>query len=754
MKISCNPPQRIKAVCILLVGIVPGLLRGQIFNDDFESYAAGQSMGWDESSAIPVADALEMDLFGSPNNSVLFLGTSQKLMKNVGASTIGMVSTFSTDFVEVSSGNPTSGLQVGYGINNDINTASGSIRVELENGLIGLNSIGGLSKTTQKGIEAYEKDTVYRLFIVVNDTESPLTDYQGDEDLAAGSFEVWLYSKFDGLQHVMEATIARDPEYAGFRTWSSYDAAFYVDNVWIEEGAVLDVAAKPSCGLTTALPGVLSGNPILLEYSVPEELAPGSTYLVTADAPAQFTNGATGNAEASGQIEAIVTAPDDTEVSFTLIIRDEEGNEICVSRQKVMVFNYSETDLMVHPSIPSTEAQLKLMKELVLNDPDSLAKAGWDAMQDTSYASLTWIHSPQVTVTVVPSGTSASENAFRKDSVAARAHALQWVVTGDPAHRDKALEILNDWGHAYRTMVSTGSFAQTYLESAWALPVWLSAADIMRYYDNGVAGWDPVDMAAFHHFAKSLYERSRGALNRENNWGSSAAFAVMAYGAWIGNPEIFQEGLESQIEKLGSFSETDGEIVEVCRDTWHPQYTVVTWGDAAELAHNQGMDDLYEARFDGQDTPRLAIVLEYFSNLMLGNTAAPCEEGWSFDYLGEYRRFDNYEVPYNHYIGRKMVDYLPVFQEMVEDFWRADVGDDAHFLLWSRLTHGGNLAENSSPGKGLLSDYPADINRWIDTGGWLGWINDSEYPWLYHFGIGYFYLADATDAGSWIYVPF
>ena len=105
---------------------------------------------------------------------------------------------------------------------------------------------------------------------------------------------------------------------------------------------------------------------------------------------------------------------------------------------------------------------------------------------------------------------------------------------------------------------------------------------------------------------------------------------------------------------------------------------------------NLGRLDLYEATFDGKTTPRLAVILEYFANLMLGNTQHPCGGSWSYDYLGQYDRFDNYEVAYNHYINRLNANYLPVFAEMVEDFWRNDVGADAHFLLWSRLTHGDN----------------------------------------------------------------
>jgi hypothetical protein len=112
------------------------------------------------------------------------------------------------------------------------------------------------------------------------------------------------------------------------------------------------------------------------------------------------------------------------------------------------------------------------------------------------------------------------------------------------------------------------------------------------------------------------------------------SLAVMAYGAWSDDPAIFEAGLASQLGLLDSISATDGKIAETCRDSWHPQSSVVSWVDSAELARNLGRPELYEAVFDGQDTPRLAIILE--------------------------------------------------------DYWRHDVGADAHFLPWSRLTHGDN----------------------------------------------------------------
>jgi hypothetical protein len=740
-------------IILVLASLGGAELRGQLFTDNFESYQTGSVVNWAGGNGPRVVDEATVEAFGRPNQSIIFEGASQKLMTSLEGQVAGQVTTFALDYMEPEGTVATSGLILGFGTNNEINTDNASVRIELRNGEVRHNSVGGLSKFVAKGETQYRKGSAYRLFILVNDTEDIVPDTIDGHDLAADSFSVWRYSDFEGLALVLTATIARDPEYAGFRTWSSFDGEVFIDNVRIDSGIHIDTASVLNCGLLPDRPSILNGSPVSLSYEIGDGLPDGATYEIATDGKVVFLGTESGPAETSGQVEAIVSGGNRDRVAFTLTIRDADNGFLCGATADVLVFNYAEPSEMVQPSIISTQDQLDFMRNAA-NKSNTVSRAGLEALQATSTASLDYVHRPQEIVTVVPSGTNASENAFRNDSQAARAHALMWVLTGHADHRDKALEILNDWGHVFRDIVSTGSASQTELESAWALPVWLSAADILRYYNDGEAGWDPVDMAAFNHFMEVLYERALLAFRRNNNWGVSASFAAMAYGAWIGDLAVFKDGLANQLLKLENMSEPDGEIEEVCRDTWHPQYSVVTWTDSAELAHHHGRNDLYEVTFDGQAIPRLAIILEYFARLMLGIDQPPCGAGWEYDYAGQYRRFDNYEVPYNHYIRRKAVEYLPVFSTMVEEHWRNDVGADAHFLLWSRLTHGAMVTENPSSGKGVLQEFDADANRWIDTGDWLGWINDIAYPWIYSVGIGTFYIsAGPIFNGTWIYVP-
>ena len=656
------------------------------FGDDFESTEPGAAPSWSGVDVVTVEEGAPFPDGAADNRAVAFDEASGRLLQNVAVFSVGKVTTLSADLVETESGTPTNGLQFGFGSNGELNAANSAARVQLLDGAIVHNDIGGLSSLTQMGTATYPVGETVRIHMVVNDRAEPLTDYEGTEDLAADSYEVWIRTDA-GLQHVLEATLARDPRDAGFRAFSGLDAVFHVDNVRVDKGAQL--AEQVACDLSQVPPGVPAGDPFELEFKI-RNAPPGSTYRLVSSA--DLTAPGAAPVVESGQLTATIGTGNRIDAALILEVRDSGGALLASSGATVRVFDYRLPHRLHHPSIVSSAGQLARMSELILNEPASTARLGWDAMVSTSWASLDHVPDPQQTVQVVPAGGNESEAAFRNDGIAARAHALQWVVTGDPAHRDKCLEILNIWGKTFRSITQEpSSIPQIRLESAWALPVWLSAADIMRYHVGGAAGWDPADMACFHHFMDVLYREAYKARNQyNNNWDVSACLGMMAYGAWTDDEAIFDEGLSEQLARLDGLSEPTGRIPEVCRDTWHPQYTVVAWTDSAELARNQGRMDLYEATFDGQTTPRLAIILEYFAQLMLGDLSPGCGGGFGYSYFDAIHRFDNYEVPYNHYIRREQAGYLPVFTELIEDFWRAEGGDDPHFLLWSRMTHGDN----------------------------------------------------------------
>ena len=391
---------------------------------------------------------------------------------------------------------------------------------------------------------------------------------------------------------------------------------------------------------------------------------------------------------------------------------------------------------LVHPSVISSRGQLLAMKDKVKNSPGSIPYAGWVQMTGSPEAALDYKHTPYATVDWVAAGESPTEEAMRNDAHSARAHALQWVVTGKIEHRDKAITILNDWAKTFQNGTSA-SASQPRLECAWLLPLWLSAADIIRYYDPADKAWKQSDRDAFQVFIKKLYDLAYQARDGNANWAVSSHLAMLSYAAYRDDKALVESTLAITIAKMKSISEPDGQIQEVCRDVAHPQFSLVCWLGAAELANNLGYPDLYEEKMDGQTTPRLAVILEYFSNMMLGKTDHPCGADWGSTYLGAYKLEDNYEIGYNHYINRKHVTYLPGFKQMVEENWRSQNGSDPHFLKWSELTHGENLA---LPNTTILFANPGGVTRFGNKA--------SQGLRIYLGGVGHEYPTDkAWPAG-------
>jgi Alginate lyase len=343
---------------------------------------------------------------------------------------------------------------------------------------------------------------------------------------------------------------------------------------------------------------------------------------------------------------------------------------------------YSGEKKFQHPSIFSLQADLAALRTRVTNP---VIAPAYEKLKASKYASLSRPHTPYATVKVVGSGTCAEETAYRSDACAAHETALMWVITGDKRYCEKSKAILNDWAKTYQTLESKPS-SQTQLEAAWNVPVWVAAADILRYYDKGSANWKAEEVAAFDSFLVKQVKTACGAKNRNNNWGTSATLAIMCAAVYQEDEAAYHEAITLFRKQLQDISKPSGALgPDYLRDPWHPQYTILTWIQTCELAWNQG-DDLYGTKLDKEELPRLAICLEHFSKLFLGKLPNPkgLQKG---DYRGGQLGRQGYEMAYNHYIKRQdLAKYLPTFTTMVPA-WRPG-GVDSHFVGWDMLTHG------------------------------------------------------------------
>ena len=290
---------------------------------------------------------------------------------------------------------------------------------------------------------------------------------------------------------------------------------------------------------------------------------------------------------------------------------------------------------LVHPGVFNSQEELDRIKYRVNFEPTSAARLGWGKMTNSTYAQLSYQYQTFSNVVVAAgAGDAGGEDQFRQDAHAAYADALQWVVTGNTQYRDKALTILNAWGSTFvkmspDTTTSPPTTAQQiHLEAAWVAPIWLAAADIIRYYNHGAAGWNPSDIARFDGLLNYLYLQAAQATTMQNNWGASAALTMMGTGVYQDDRTRFNAGVQTWRTMMIDInaevdSYNDDSIYEVCRDVTHPQYTLQVWQQAAEIAWTQGTN-LYDMLIDSTGPPQLSRNLEYFGQLFMDTRGTPC----------------------------------------------------------------------------------------------------------------------------------
>ena len=334
-----------------------------------------------------------------------------------------------------------------------------------------------------------------------------------------------------------------------------------------------------------------------------------------------------------------------------------------------------------HPGIFLTQARLDSFKAAQNSANPSVLKTGYQAVMNDSRSAYTYSHKALSNVQVVGSAIGDQEARFKNDAQAAYLNALRWVKTGDARHRDKAVAILNDWGRTFRTFsVASGTnAAQVQLEAAWMLPVWVSAAEIIRHHNNGEAGWAQADITTFSGFVDRQYTEAAKARTRVNNWAVSAGLAMMAAGAYQDNPTRYAAGLQRVTEMIPLSVFSSGEVNELKdRDCTHPQYNLEGLAQAAEIAVIQAGDtSVWLWKAAGETTPRLAKGLEYMAkSLQSGSGVRNCK--------GQHLEAGYMDIAVNGYMNRGVA--IPNFQALAKA--RRPDGSSMQFLGFTTATHG------------------------------------------------------------------
>jgi hypothetical protein len=179
----------------------------------------------------------------------------------------GNVTTFSFDFWEPDVLTMYSaGISFGYTGTNDINAAGRIWRAFLNNGM--LNPDG----TAEGAAIAYPKQTTHTIWMIANDTATPLMNYRDGRTLDAGQADVWI--SLMGEQPVFAFALNRQnlalgPHGIGFRAFSGDIGEVLIDNVLLVSGATFD---RGNFNNQPLVPGDVNGNGIGGEF--PDDFEP------------------------------------------------------------------------------------------------------------------------------------------------------------------------------------------------------------------------------------------------------------------------------------------------------------------------------------------------------------------------------------------------------------------------------------------------------------------------------------------------
>jgi len=245
-----------------------------------------------------------------------------------------------------------------------------------------------------------------------------------------------------------------------------------------------------------------------------------------------------------------------------------------------------------------------------------------------------------------------------------------WKITGEEAHAEKAMEILE----AYAENLDKVDFeADGPLLVGLQGFLFVNGAEIMRTYKKMTPAKlkkiQRMFQRVFIPICEEFYEKEPFS---NGNWGAAVSKGCLGYAIFTDNTRLYR-----RVAKLCLSGEDNGSLLhyidgetgqnqEAGRDQQHSQLGVACLAEAAEVAHNQGHD--FYGALDNQ-------LLKGFEYLAKHNLEEEVPYKVWKDLTGKYSRWERisepgklrniYTMAYNHYVLRKGLK-MPYTARVVE----------------------------------------------------------------------------------------
>jgi hypothetical protein len=338
----------------------------------------------------------------------------------------------------------------------------------------------------------------------------------------------------------------------------------------------------------------------------------------------------------------------------------------------------AQTQVWQHPGVLVSQAQLDFVKQQVNAKVEPFYQEFLNA-QKSNYGSLSYKVEGPYAGGVTQCGSYSNPDhgcqSADDDSAAAYVQALLWYITGNQTYANNAIFIMNAYGSGLKGIAgsaaypcpdgSTTTCSNGPLQAAWDSTKWPRAAEIIRYGNNGSAGWAASDIANFSNMLANVYEPIIYNGSPDNgNWELAMIEGMMGIAVfnqdlallqhaqlywnqrvpayfydyafdnplYPGKPWPFPQGRAGYTSWNGQLifsSDTTGVSQETCRDLKHTEDGIASTINAAETDYIQSQGgygaNLYtNAAIDAQH--RLVTSLNLMAGLeSAGSKTAPAD---------------------------------------------------------------------------------------------------------------------------------
>ena len=324
----------------------------------------------------------------------------------------------------------------------------------------------------------------------------------------------------------------------------------------------------------------------------------------------------------------------------------------------ILAFGIYSSQLLgqfIHPGIAHTKEGIEFVKSKIQAVERPWTDA-WKDLQTFRRASLDHQPKPYDHVERGPyNNPNIGSSDFSGDANASYMHALQWALSDNVAHAEKAAQIIDAWSEKLESISNHDARLLVGMEGY----EFCNAAELLKHTWDGWSvqsqeQFEKMLREIFYPIIKDFYPSANG------NWDASMIQTILAMGVYLDDQAMFDRAKNYYLSgegngAIGNYFKPSGQCQETGRDQGHTQMGLDFLACAAEIAWNQGID-LYGALDN-----RLLKGFEYTAKYNLGFDV-PYVPYRSFEGRYHYKTISDkdrgrlrpmYEKVLNHYENRK-----------------------------------------------------------------------------------------------------